>query len=155
MILASDFFWPVNCILLFVKSYSHSLEDPYTIMTSPTKLKALIIDDETDICYLLSSILKQKNIQSLFAGSLAEAEKTIRSNPDLGFIFLDNHLPDGLGIGYISQLKKKYPQSHLIMITAHDFSSNRQKAEEEGADFFISKPFSKETIFKAIDSLTS
>ena len=30
----------------------------------PDKKKALIVDDETDICYLLSHILKQKDIQT-------------------------------------------------------------------------------------------
>jgi len=37
-----------------------------------TTLEALIIDDETDICYLLSNILKQKKVHSIFAGSLSE-----------------------------------------------------------------------------------
>ena len=148
-------FWQINCHFIPVKSYSHNIFDLYMTLYPLSKLKALIIDDETDICYLLGSILKQKNIQSLFAGSLAEAEKTLQSHPDLFFIFLDNHLPDGLGITNIRQLKKNFPLSHFIMITAHDTNADRKKAKEDGADFFIGKPFSKEAIFKTIDALTS
>ena len=114
-------------------------------------LKALIIDDETDICYLLSSILRQKKIQSTFAGSLTEADKMLKENSPPHFIFLDNYLPDGLGINYIHTLKKKYPSSKIVMITAHDNVSDRLKAQHEGADFFIGKPFSREIIFKTIE----
>jgi two-component system, OmpR family, response regulator len=58
---------------------------------------ALIVDDEKDICYLLNSLLRQKNIHANLAGGPAKARKiTQNNNPSL--IFLDNHLPDGLGL---------------------------------------------------------
>lgn len=119
------------------------------------KLKALIIDDETDTCYLLSSILKQKDIQAEFAGSLAEAEKMMQSTGDFYLIFLDNHLPDGLGVSYIDTIKRKYPLSRLVMITAHDTTADRKKAETGGVDRFIGKPFSKDMIFRTIEELHS
>jgi len=116
-----------------------------------SKLKALIIDDEIDICYLLSSILKQKNIQPFFAGSLSEADKMLLETSSPNLIFLDNYLPDGLGINYINELKMKYPSVKIVMITAHDNVSDRQKARQEGVDFFIGKPFSRELIIKTIE----
>ena len=112
--------------------------------------KALIVDDETDICYLLSNILKQKNIQTVFAGSLAEADKVLQSSGYFYYVFLDNHLPDGLGINQIKRWKEKFPSTHLIMITAHDSYEERRKASKDGADDFISKPFSKEIILNSI-----
>jgi DNA-binding response OmpR family regulator len=112
--------------------------------------RALIVDDETDICYLLSNILKQRNIQTVFAGSLAEADRMLQS-PDLFYyVFLDNHLPDGLGINQIKRWKDKFPFIHVIMITAHDSYEERKKASKDGADYFISKPFSKEVILNSI-----
>lgn len=118
---------------------------------SRPKLSALIIDDEIDICYLLGNILKQRNIQTVFVGSIAEADKILQFHPDFFFIFLDNHLPDGQGVDYISSLKKKSPYSHLIMITAYDTSADRQQVKMAGIDSFIGKPFSKEIIFKTIE----
>jgi DNA-binding NtrC family response regulator len=116
----------------------------------PEKKKALIVDDETDICYLLSHILKQKNIQTVFAGSLEEADRMLQSPNFFYYVFLDNHLPDGLGINQIKRWKEKFPLIHLIMITAHDSFEERKKATSDGADYFISKPFSKEAIFGTI-----
>lgn len=120
---------------------------------SPEKLKALIIDDETDICYLLGSILRQKNFQTVFAGSFSEAEKILNGEAEHAVIFLDNHLPDGLGVNYILRLKKRYPSSIIVMITAHDTIADREKAQEQGVDFFIGKPFSKEIIFNTIEKI--
>lgn len=124
-------------------------------MKAKKQINALIIDDETDICYLLSSILKHRNVKASFAGSLSEADNLLRENSPPPLIFLDNHLPDGRGIDYISTLKKKFPSTKIVMITAHDTLSDRQKAQQEGADFFIGKPFTKETIYKTLDGLNA
>ena len=117
-------------------------------------LKALIIDDETDICYLLSRLLKHKNLETAFVNSLADANKALKNErPEL--IFLDNHLPDGLGLNYIPYIKKNYPDAKIIMITAHDSGDDRAKALENGADVFIGKPFSSDIIYKTVDAFSN
>ncbi len=125
--------------------------------THPDKsgVKALIIDDETDICFLLSNILRQRNIHSTIAGSLTEAEKLLKTEHDFSFIFLDNHLPDGFGICHIRELKHLNPEGSLVMITAHDAISDREKAAKNGADDFIGKPFSSEIINNTIDKFSA
>lgn len=116
-------------------------------------LKALIIDDETDICYLLSRLLKQKNLDTTFVNSLSDADKALKTDtPEI--IFLDNHLPDGLGMNYIGYIKKNYPGTKVVMITAHDSADDREKALKNGADFFIGKPFTSDIIFKAVDEVS-
>jgi DNA-binding NtrC family response regulator len=115
----------------------------------------LIIDDETDICFLLSNILKQKGLPAELAFSLSEANDILANNKGFSYIFLDNHLPDGLGVNYIKQIKNKCPECKVIMITAHDNQSDREKASGEGADYFIGKPFSRESILKTIDRLSA
>lgn len=115
-------------------------------------MKALIIDDETDICWLLSKLLRQKNMDTSFVNSLSEAEQALRKEqPEI--IFIDNHLPDGLGMNYIPHIKKNYPQAKVVMITAHDSADDREKALQNGADYFIGKPFNREIIFKAVESV--
>lgn len=117
-------------------------------------LKALIIDDETDICYLLSRLLKQKHLETSFVNSLSDADKALKKDtPEI--IFLDNHLPDGLGMNYISHIKANYPGTKIVMITAHDSSDDREKAMKNGADFFIGKPFTSDIIYKAVDEVSA
>ena len=125
-------------------------------MTQPLQHPSiLIVDDESDICYLLSNILKQKSIQSVFAKSLSEADDIMEQESGFSYIFLDNNLPDGFGIDHIQQIKKKCPYCKIIIVTAQDDRAVREKAIKEGADFFIGKPFSSDLIFKTIDSLAS
>ncbi|RYF92404.1 MAG: response regulator [Chitinophagaceae bacterium] len=116
------------------------------------KPQALIIDDEADICYLLKGILRQKNVNAAYAGSLAEGEEFLRHNHP-AIIFLDNHLPDGFGIEHIRHFKEAYPSSKLVMITAHDTFMDREKAYSEGVDYFIGKPFTRDIIVKTLDRI--
>ena len=58
-------------------------------MENYSKIEALIIDDETDICYLLSNILKNRNVSSKIAGTLEEAEHLLQKQPVPKIIFLD------------------------------------------------------------------
>jgi two-component system OmpR family response regulator len=114
--------------------------------------KALIVDDEVDICFLLSGILRQKNMKPSFVNSLASARQSLlRETPSI--LFLDNHLPDGFGLDFIQFVKGAYPEVKIVMITAHDGLSERKKAQAEGADLFISKPFTRDVIDYAVKKL--
>lgn len=115
-------------------------------------MKVLIIDDETDICYLLSTLLKQRNLDPGYVNTLSDAQIALeKETPEI--IFLDNHLPDGLGINFIEHIKSRYPKAKVIMITAHDTATDKQKALTQGADFFISKPFNRDIIYQTVDQL--
>ena len=114
-------------------------------------IKALIIDDEKDICLLLSRLLKQKNVICEQVYTLDEAKTLLKSeNPEI--IFIDNHLPDGLGINFIKEIKILIPSSKIVMITAHDTTADRKKAFSEGADYFIGKPFSKDVVYQILEA---
>lgn len=115
-------------------------------------LKVLIIDDEMDICYLLSGILRQKKLKTSFVNTLSDAEVALKNDPP-GLLFLDNHLPDGFGLDFIHHVKINYPNTKIIMITAHDSAAEQKKAFMEGVDFFISKPFTRELIYTTIDKI--
>lgn len=115
-------------------------------------LKVLIIDDETDFCYLLSTLLKQKNLDTDYVNTLTDAALALKKDiPEI--IFLDNHLPDGLGMNFIEYIKSHYPSVKIVMITAHDTAADRQLAIKEGADYFISKPFTRDAIYKTVEQL--
>ena len=116
------------------------------------KYRALIVDDEIDICYLIKGILRYMNIEADYVTSLSDARNILKSS-DPPLIFLDNHLSDGLGIEYISTIKQEHPDSKIVMITAHDTATDRQKAYHEGVDFFIGKPFTRDTIIKTVEKI--
>ena len=115
-------------------------------------LKALIVDDEVDICFLLSGILRQKQLSPAFVNNLQSARESLKQDTP-SILFLDNHLPDGFGLDFIQYVKTNYPEIKIVMITAHDGLTERKKAQAGGADLFISKPFTREVIEYAIQKL--
>ena len=118
------------------------------------KIKALIVDDEIDVCYLLSSILKHKNLQASYVNSIGEAKRALKEGHH-SIVFLDNHLPDGFGINFIEEIRKLNPRVKIVMITAHDTNNDRNRAYEQGVDQFIGKPFTRESIFNTIEKLVN
>jgi two-component system, OmpR family, response regulator len=122
-------------------------------MVDRAQSKILIVDDEPDICFLLKRILHKRNLKSIYAYNLAEATRAMDSDPP-SLVFLDNNLPDGQGIDYISFLKLHYPETRVIMVTANDSADDKKRAFQRGADGFLSKPLSLDLINRTLDNIT-
>jgi DNA-binding response OmpR family regulator len=117
-----------------------------------TKLakKLLVVEDEGQIGLVLNMILSDRNFDLDYVSSLLDAQEYLEKNkPSL--VILDNKLPDGFGVDFISYIKKKYPSIKIIMISG--FSTARDVALENGADMFLEKPFSMDKVNEAIDSV--
>ena len=115
-------------------------------------MKALIIDDEIDICYLLGGLLVNRKIEVDYVNSLADARLALEKIKP-GIVFLDNHLPDGKGIEFAGYIKKLNPETKVAMITAYDTPADRTMALSNGIDFFVGKPFSRDIIFQTVDEI--
>jgi two-component system OmpR family response regulator len=121
-------------------------------LTTNRTLKVLIVDDEVDICFLLSGILRQHKFNASCVNNLFDAKVALESDTP-AVLFLDNHLPDGLGLDFIPYVKSNYPDIKIVMITAHDGMPERNRAAREGVYLFISKPFTRDIINNAITKL--
>lgn len=113
-------------------------------------IEALIVEDEIDICFLLTGILRKKNLHTAYVNNLHDA-KSMLTTEHPSILFLDNNLPDGLGVDYIQGMKISHPLMRIIMITADDTLANKNKALKAGADQFIGKPFTMDQINKTVD----
>lgn len=103
------------------------------------------------MCLLLNIILVSKAMELDHVKTLSAARDYLsESKPDV--ILLDNKLPDGFGVDFISFIKKNYPSIKVIMISGFDPSVS-DVALEAGADTFLEKPFSKEKLYQSIENL--
>ena len=111
----------------------------------------MIIEDEEDLSFLLSIVLKQINVSPSCVHTIKDARENIKKlKPSI--IFLDNHLPDGKGADFIAQAKELSPQTKIIMMTAYDSPKEINEAFSKGADYFITKPFNTSAIKTTIDA---
>lgn len=116
------------------------------------KKKVLILDDEKEICFLLSVLLKRMGFTTDCAYSLEEGEHMFEEKKfDLAFI--DLNLPDGLGYTLAKKIKETHRATKVVLISAHDALLKKIQSEKEGIDFFIDKPFNKEKISFALRAI--
>ena len=117
-------------------------------MNTLNKKKVLIVEDEGDMCLLLNIILTDEDTQIDHVKNLAAAATYLQSHqPDV--VLLDNKLPDGFGVDFIKIVKKLSPASRIIMLTGFDPSAG-DVAIENGADLFLTKPFTREELQTAV-----
>ncbi len=112
----------------------------------------LIIDDEEDICRLLTIALEKKNFNVSSANTIKEGLNLI-NQITLDYLFLDVNLPDGSGLDIIASVRKKYSKAGIVVISADDNAKDKSIALKNGADFYISKPFNNETIYNSISNI--
>ena len=110
--------------------------------------KVLIVEDEGDMCLLLNILLNGKEMELDHVKTLSAAEEYLQLEQP-AVILLDNRLPDGFGIDFITHIKKNYPAVKIIMISGFDGSA-RDVALENGADLFLEKPFTRDQLYGSI-----
>jgi two-component system, OmpR family, response regulator len=113
--------------------------------------KILIIEDEGDMCLLLNLLLDGQDIEVNHVQCLSAAREYLRTE-EPSLILLDNRLPDGFGIDFLSFLKINYPLIKIIMISGVDIEAE-DAALEIGADTFLAKPFTKAQLDESISKL--
>ena len=113
--------------------------------------KVLVIEDEGEMCLLLSLILDDQGLVVNHVKTLSAARQFLeKESPAL--ILLDNRLPDGLGVDFIGYIKKSIPDVKIIMISGVDPEAE-DAALEIGADYFLAKPFTKQQLHVSIKNL--
>lgn len=111
--------------------------------------KVLVVEDEGDIALLLELLLDSSKMTVDHARNLGAAREFLeKEQPEL--ILLDNRLPDGLGIDFISYVKHQCPQTKIIMISGVDPAAE-DAALATGADKFLCKPFTKAQLNESIN----
>jgi DNA-binding response OmpR family regulator len=108
-------------------------------------INVLIADDDRVTCYLLTVLLKQKNISASYVYNLQDVTAAFKKQ-QYDILFLDNYLPDGFGIDFIERAKRMNPALKIVIITAEDTFNDIEIAFEKGAEYYLPKPFTKEGI---------
>ena len=120
-------------------------------------MKLLVVDDEIEICDFLKSFFEERNYEVKTASSgQAALEAADQFKPNV--ILLDIKMPGMDGIQVLSAVKKKYPRTKVIMVTALETRDKIEECLRLGADNYITKPLSLEylenDVREKIESLT-
>ncbi|OGO15362.1 MAG: hypothetical protein A2Z14_08080 [Chloroflexi bacterium RBG_16_48_8] len=108
--------------------------------------KILIVDDDAVLLDLMSRRMEKMGYKSDRAHDGDEAIKSIESN-SYDLVITDIYMPKMSGIELIGMIKKKDPETQVIVITGGAMIEMALEALEKGADAYMSKPFDHLKIF--------
>jgi class 3 adenylate cyclase len=119
-----------------------------------SQCRVLIIDDQVEICALISHYLKADGYQTLQARSGKEARALIaRQMPDL--VLLDVLMHDTNGFDLCREIKQNKTTAlvPVVLITSLDRKEDRIEGIKAGCDEFLSKPVHKDELRARVRSL--
>lgn len=100
----------------------------------------LVVDDEPKLCDLLSSALSQNGIQVFTAGNGLHALKVLEQE-DIDLVISDWRMPGMDGPQLLGEIKQRYPNLPVIVMTAYSTVKNAVQSMRNGAYDYIAKPF--------------
>jgi DNA-binding NtrC family response regulator len=110
----------------------------------------LIIDDERPILLTLEALLGRHGYKVETAGTAAVGLKLLNTKAP-ALVLLDLQLPDADGLQTLDQIKIEFPDTPVIILTAHDSLSNAIESIKRGAYHFISKPYAPEELLSLVE----
>jgi len=117
-----------------------------------TRPFVLIVDDDEVIRSLLRMTLPEEGFDLVEARDGEEAlQLTDARAPAL--VLLDWRMPGLSGAEVLPELKRRHPDTPVIVLTAELETQHRQTAESLGADVFITKPFSPLQLLATVERL--
>ncbi|NBC04093.1 MAG: response regulator [Bacteroidetes bacterium] len=122
-------------------------------------MKILVVDDEKDVEMLFRQKfrkeIRSRHLELVFAFSGQEALNLLGTSqpPDVVYVFSDINMPGMTGLELLDEIKSKYPQINVSMISAYGDSDNYNKAIKSGAKEFFTKPIDFESLRDEINNL--
>jgi len=111
--------------------------------------KILIIDDELMPRYSIQQILKGRYTVFTATGG-REGLDLMAQNP-MDVVVLDLRMPDMDGITVLREIKKRYPDTQVILLTAYASLDSARSALRLGAFDYLTKPFDKDDVINVIE----
>ncbi len=111
----------------------------------------LVVDDEAEIREGLEALLKSENFDVTLAENGAEGLRKLEERP-FDLLLLDVSLPDRNGIEMLHEIRQRDPHLSIILITAYGSIDMARAAFKNGAQDYITKPWSNDELIAQISS---
>ena len=109
----------------------------------------LVVDDESDMCEMLVTILYEEGYVTDIVNRGKDAVKKVKDG-GIDFVMLDIMMPEMDGIETLRQIKAVRHDIPVVMITAYATLKTAQESMRLGAYDYITKPFNLECVKEVI-----
>ena len=124
--------------------------DKYGESTAVHK-KVLIVDDSPAEVKLIEGLLEKEGYWPIALHDPRRVEETI-TNERPSVILLDVVMPDRNGFQICRDLKgnAEFNMIPVILVTSKDTASDKYWGQQQGADGYVTKPFTREDLLRAV-----
>ena len=131
---------------------SPSIAVPSESLSTGKKISVVIIDDDRNILELTSLILSKSGFQTYIAGHACEGFELIaRHSPEL--VMLDYMMPDMDGLTALQQIKTRFPDTYVVMLTGKGSEEVAVELMKNGASEYVLKPFNNRNLVERLQNV--
>jgi two-component system chemotaxis response regulator CheY len=111
-------------------------------------MRALVVDDARIIRKILSEMVKEFGFETFDAEDGEDALNVLNSAGAVDLMLVDWNMPNMNGLEFVKEVRKndEYATAKIMMVTIESEMDTVVQALEAGADEYVMKPFTKETI---------
>jgi CheY-like chemotaxis protein len=114
----------------------------------------LIVDDSRDLTHVIADFLSMHGYQVHTAHNGYDALECM-GKKRVDIVVSDIHMPGMDGFTLMTEIKTRYPDIPIILITGFSVGEAKKIAFEKGADAFVAKPFRLKDLKRVIESVSS
>jgi DNA-binding NtrC family response regulator len=115
--------------------------------------RILIVDDDVDMAETCRRIFRKVGIEADAVYGAQEALDALARESGYAIVLTDLRMPRIDGAELLQQIKKRQPQIDVIMMTGYGTIQNAIQAMKIGATDYITKPFDKEELLRAVNQI--
>jgi DNA-binding NtrC family response regulator len=112
-------------------------------------MKILVVDDESIVLDSCKRVLEADGFDAYLVPSADKALEAIEYG-DFALILIDVKMPGHDGIYLMREVKEKWPDIPIIVMSGYHTLETIEEAIETGADAFIPKPFTPDELLEAL-----
>jgi len=123
-------------------------------MTTKGLKNVLIVDDEETLTWSMAkSLSKDKDKYEVLIANNGQEAINLLNKYNIDIVISDIRMPDINGLDLLIKIRKEFPQTKVIIMTAYGSSEIQREANRRGSLFYIEKPFEISDIRRIIIDL--
>ncbi|MBI5485591.1 MAG: response regulator, partial [Deltaproteobacteria bacterium] len=125
---------------------------PAEIQSPENKALVVIIDDDPNILELTSLILSSRGF-NVFTANCARTGLEIIAEHEPELVLLDYMMPEVDGLSTLRQIKSRFPDTYVLMLTGKGSEEVAVDLMKAGASEYILKPFNNRNLVERLDNV--
>ncbi|MCJ8347227.1 response regulator [bacterium] len=126
-------------------------EELVEVLDQDRAIRAIVVDDEKDICEVLTQFLKAKDVDAISAYTGKECLDLLERDSSFDLILMDLNMPEINGDEALHIINEKYPDIIVYIMSGYGTKQKIDGVLAIGADRYISKPFDLDTLDRYVD----